>query len=37
MTARRPIITIPLDHMYAEQAGNKGDYLNRAIENLRLA
>ena len=26
-----------LGHMYAEQAGNKGDYLNRAIENLRLA
>jgi tetratricopeptide (TPR) repeat protein len=26
-----------LGHMYAEQAGNKGDYLNRAIENLKLA
>ena len=26
-----------LGHMYAEQAGNKGDFLNRAIENLRLA
>jgi tetratricopeptide (TPR) repeat protein len=23
--------------MYAEQAGNKGDFLNRAIENFRLA
>ena len=23
--------------MYAEQAGNKGDFLNKAIENLRLA
>ena len=26
-----------LGHMYAEQAGNKGDFLNKAIENLRLA
>jgi tetratricopeptide (TPR) repeat protein len=26
-----------LGHMYAEQAGNKGDFLNRAIENFRLA
>lgn len=26
-----------LGHMYAEQAGNKGDFLNRAIENLKLA
>jgi tetratricopeptide (TPR) repeat protein len=26
-----------LGHLYAEQAGNKGDFLNRAIENLRLA
>lgn len=26
-----------LGHMYAEQAGNKGDFLNRAIDNLKLA
>ena len=26
-----------LGHMYAEQAGNKGDFLNKAIDNLRLA
>jgi tetratricopeptide (TPR) repeat protein len=26
-----------LGHMYAEQAGNKGDFLNKAIENFRLA
>ena len=26
-----------LGHMYAEQAGNRGDFLNRAIENLKLA
>ena len=26
-----------LGHMYAEQAGNKGDFLNKAVENLRLA
>src|SRR5215212_7213515 len=26
-----------LGHMYAEQAGNKGDFLNKAIENLKLA
>lgn len=26
-----------LGHLYAEQAGNKGDYLNKAIESLRLA
>ena len=25
-----------LGHMYAEQAGNKGDYLNKAIENYGL-
>ncbi len=26
-----------LGHMYAEQAGNKGDFLNKAIENFRVA